>query len=212
MKPDYDDIDHYIRMSEEVFRPIYPFLSESVLKRSRLETEKMQVIDLGGGSGLWLEAMLDKGAASGTVIDASEKMTAYALERIAGKYSPDRFSARTGSADSIPLPDASHNVIVSRSSMHMWNNLENCWQEMYRVLQDDGIAFLGRGYGPDLPDSVKDQVKAARKEMRAQNPKDAREEPPSPDPFDLAKLAMKIGFKEVSLIKADKVIWILARK
>jgi ubiquinone/menaquinone biosynthesis C-methylase UbiE len=199
-------------MSEEVFRPIYPYLSESVCKRARIETSKMKVIDLGGGSGLWLEAMLDKGAAAGTVIDASDKMTAYALERIAGKYAPSKFSAKTGSADSIPLPDSSHNVIISRSSMHMWKNLENCWQEMLRVLESDGIAFLGRGYGPDLPDEVKEQVKAARKEMRAQNPLDAKEEPPSPDPFELARMAMKIGFKEVSLIKADKVVWILARK
>ncbi len=212
MMAENEFIDHYIRMSEEVFRPIYPYLSESVCKRARIETGAMKVIDLGGGSGLWLEAMLDKGAASGTVIDASEKMTAYSLERISGKYAPPKFSAKTGSADKIPLPDSSHNVIISRSSMHMWNNLEQCWQEMRRVLEDGGIAFLGRGYGPDLPESVKEQVKAARKKMRSENPLDAKEEPPSPDPFALAQMAMKVGFNEVSLIKADKVVWILARK
>ena len=206
------EIDHYIRMSEEVFCPIYPYLCDSLLDRVSLPIEQMRVIDLGGGSGLWLEAMLDKGAASGTLIDASEQMITYAKSRIAEKFTSEQFCAITGLADKIPLADASHNVVISRSSMHMWANLEKCWQEMFRVLSDSGIAFLGRGYGPDLPDEIRQAVKMARKKIRTEEQSDFKEEPASPEPTTIVNMAFETGFKEVSLIKDNKAVWILAQK
>jgi ubiquinone/menaquinone biosynthesis C-methylase UbiE len=208
--------EHYIEISELVFKPIYGYLCNSVKTRCNRDISEMKVVDLGGGTGYWLEAMLDLGAESGVLIDIEPQMVSYAENRLRQKFPPEKCSTIAASADNIPLPDQSCNTIISRSSMHMWTNLEKCWQEMYRILEPDGVAFLGRGYGPDLPAEIRAEVKQARKALKAQkNPSEAAdktEEPPSPDPFNLAKMAMQIGFKEVSLIKDAKVIWLLARK
>lgn len=209
---DSETIDHYIRMSEEVFLPIYPHLCRSVQSRTGVAFDDLKVVDLGGGSGLWLEALLDLGADHGVLIDAAPAMIEYARTRLAGKFSSERFVAAPGSADAIPLPDSAFNLIISRSSMHMWKNLQTCWQEMCRILEPGGYAFLGRGYGPDLPLEIRDQVKEARRSLRKSESRDSHEEPPSPDPFEVARLAFTAGFSEVSLIKDQRAVWILAMK
>ncbi|MEW6709164.1 MAG: class I SAM-dependent methyltransferase [Candidatus Riflebacteria bacterium] len=208
---EYDDIDHYIRMSEEVFKPIYPFLCNSLLKRIDKDIDNLRVVDLGGGSGLWVESMLDMGAPVGYLVDVSEKMVNYARQRLQGRFGAGRFTSLNGSAEAIPLPDKSVDAVISRSSMHMWQNIEKGWAEIFRVLAPGGFAFSGRGYGPDLPEEIREQVKQARKKVR-ETGSDQGEEPPSPDPVKMADLLLNLGFSEVSLIKDKKVIWLLAKK
>lgn len=205
--------DHYIEVSEKVFAPIYPFLAESVKSRTGLSFNEMRVIDLGGGSGLWAEAMLDKGAKFVSLVDVSPEMVDYADERLQKKFSTEQFRIILADAANLPIDAASHNVIISRSSMHMWENLERAWNEIYRVLQPGGAAFLGRGYGPDIPEHIRNEVKLARKHFKQKIAMPAgQEEPPSPDPFYLAKLGLEIGFSEVSLIRDHKAVWLLAKK
>ena len=206
------DIELYKLMSGQVFRPIYPYLCESAFKRSRIKPEDAEVVDLGGGSGLWLEVMLEKGIKKGILVDVSEEMVETTRARLAGNYSPDSFKALVGGADAIPMENESCNLIISRSSMHMWPNLDKCWQEIHRILKPGGAAFLGRGYGPDLPDEIRRQVKAQRKSLRAKKPEIPKEEPPSPDPFELGAKVYSLGFKEVSIIRDAKAWWILAIK
>ncbi|GEM_PF-1505181 len=208
---EYDNIDHYIRMSEEVFKPIYPFLCNSLLKRIDKDIDNLRVVDLGGGSGLWIESMLDMGAPVGYLVDVSEKMVNYARQRLQGRFGAGRFTALNGSAEAIPLPDKSVDAVISRSSMHMWQNIEKGWAEIFRVLAPGGFAFSGRGYGPDLPEEIREQVKQARKKVR-ETGSDQGEEPPSPDPVKMAEMLLNLGFSEVSLIRDKKAIWLLAKK
>ncbi|MGM0600314.1 MAG: class I SAM-dependent methyltransferase [Candidatus Rifleibacteriota bacterium] len=206
------DIKLYKLMSGHVFRPIYPYLCESAFQRSRIQPQDAEVVDLGGGSGLWLEAMFQKGIKKGTLVDVSAEMVETAQSLLGDNYSEDRFEALVGGADNIPLQDSSCNLIISRSSMHMWSNLDKCWQEIYRILKKGGSAFLGRGYGPDLPEEIRRQVKADRKKIRAKKAEIAKEEPPSPDPFELGAKVYRLGFKEVSIIRDARAWWILAIK
>ncbi len=157
--------------------------------------------------------MLDKGAQYVSLVDINPAMVVYANKRLKQKFSTKQFSTISADAASLPIDDASHNIIISRSSMHMWENLEKGWHEMYRVLKPGGMAFIGRGYGPDIPEGVRNEVKIARKLFKQKKEmQSGKEEPPSPDPFYLAKLSLDTGFTEVALIKDHKAIWLLAKK
>lgn len=203
--------EHYINMSERVFAPIYPYLTSAIINRISHETNRLKVIDLGGGSGKWLTTMLNEGIEYGTLIDISPDMIETAKAQLEAHYTENNWQVLLGNASNIPLESESHNLIISRSSMHMWEDIELCWQEMCRVLSPNGYAFLGRGYGPDLPPEVRAKVKATRKELRNPN-KVHKEEPPSLEPNTLVNIAKKAGFPNVEIIPDGKSYWILANK
>lgn len=203
--------EYYMKMSEKVFAPIYPYLASAIISRVAHDTNKLKVIDLGGGNGKWLLTMLTEGIKYGTLIDASPEMIEYAKIKLEANCATKNWQAILGDASSIPLESESHNLIISRSSMHMWEDIQLCWQEMHRVLTPSGYAFLGRGYGPDLPDEIRSKVKATRKALRNPN-KVHKEEPPSLEPNELISIAQKAGFTKTEIIPDAKAYWILAKK
>lgn len=204
-------VSYFFSMSEHVFAPIYEYLTQSVEKRIPISFHEIDVLDLGGGNGKWLFSLLKKGVKSGTLVDIEQEMVSFANKYFVENLDSDNWKAFQGSANEIPLLSESHNLIVSRSSMHMWDNLQQCWYEMYRVLKPGGFAFLGRGYGPDLPDKIRREVKVNRKKLREKT-QDFKEEPPSPKPEDLTKIAQTAGFSEIEIIPDGRAYWILAKK
>lgn len=206
-----DSTKHYLDISEKVFAPIYDYLTQSVIKRIPIELQNIDVLDLGGGNGRWLFSLLEKGARSGILIDIEPEMIEHAKIRLAESFSNNKWRALQGSAKSLPIDSEVCNLIVSRSSMHMWEDLEKCWKEMHRVLKEGGYVFLGRGYGPDLPLEVRNQVKANRKKFKTANVIN-KAEPPSPAPENLAVIAEDNGFSCIEIIPDSKAYWILAKK
>ncbi|MFB0563780.1 MAG: class I SAM-dependent methyltransferase [Candidatus Lokiarchaeia archaeon] len=60
------------------------------------------------------------------------------------------FDVKIGSAENIPLPDGSVDVIVTLDSLHEWNNLGKCIKEISRVLKREGL-LIGRDSNKEAP-------------------------------------------------------------
>jgi ubiquinone/menaquinone biosynthesis C-methylase UbiE len=54
-----------------------------------------------------------------------------------------------GSSLKIPLPDREVNLVVSKSSVLLWQNRTAIFREVYRVLAPGGQACLGGGFTPE---------------------------------------------------------------
>ncbi len=63
------------------------------------------------------------------------------LELARPKFKAGKADLRLASADALPFPDGSFNVVVSTVSMHHWGADEAALREIYRVLEPKG-AFL----------------------------------------------------------------------
>ncbi|HNV70070.1 MAG TPA: class I SAM-dependent methyltransferase [Candidatus Ozemobacteraceae bacterium] len=205
--------DSYITLAEEILAPLYSILAETAL-RSCDDTRGLpvRVLDIGGGTGQWLSALLEKGVSVGILADTDPEMLRHAKTHLGQFLQSNRLLLLHADAQALPFPDASLDLIVSRNSMHLWPNLPQCWKEIFRVLTPGGTAFIGRGYGPDLPGEIRQTIKNQRKQFKQKANEPEIPEPPSPDASHVQSLCLKSGFSRIGIVPDGKAYWITARK
>jgi SAM-dependent methyltransferase len=103
----------------------------------------VSVLEVAAGTGLWSRFLIELGSRL-TVVEPDDQMRAV-LER----RSP-HVRALKGTAESLPVADASFDVVVSSSAWH-WFTQPDATLEMARVLVDDGRLFVLRsGFSKDV--------------------------------------------------------------
>lgn len=99
------------------------------------------ILDLGCGTGRFSEALAVYFDAEVIGIDPSRKMLAHAQ----GKRRDRRIRYKPGTGESIPLPDASVDLIFMSMIFHHFNDPTRAARECRRVLRDRSTAFLRAG-------------------------------------------------------------------
>src|SRR4051794_25160393 len=100
-----------------------------------------RVLDIACGEGYGSAALLKGGAKAVTGVDVAEEACAHARE----KYG---VNAIVGSAEAIPLPDASVDVVVSFETIEHVPNMNAFMAECHRVLVPGGRIIIST---PNLP-------------------------------------------------------------
>jgi SAM-dependent methyltransferase len=104
----------------------------------------LEVLEVGAGTGLWSRFLIELGATL-TIVEPDDAMRSV-LER----RSP-QIQSLAGAAESLPVPDASVDVVVVTSAWH-WFEQPAATREMARVLRDDGRLFvLWNGFSRKVP-------------------------------------------------------------
>jgi SAM-dependent methyltransferase len=107
------------------------------------DIDGLKILEVAAGTGIWSRFLLELGADL-TIVEPDEKMRAV-LER----RSP-QVHALVGTAESLPVTDASFDVVVISSAWH-WFRQPDATQEMARVLRDNGRLFvLWNGFARSL--------------------------------------------------------------
>jgi SAM-dependent methyltransferase len=121
------------------YRPTPPRGAASLLG----DLHGLNVLEVAAGTGIWSRFLLELGATL-TIVEPDEKMRAV-LER----RSP-QVRSLVGTAESLPVGDASFDVVVISSAWH-WFRQPEATNEMARVLVDDGRLFvLWNGFSRDV--------------------------------------------------------------
>jgi ubiquinone/menaquinone biosynthesis C-methylase UbiE len=97
------------------------------------------VVDLGSGPGM-LTADLGRRLPSATVIGVEPNDQMLEIARAAPAVANVRFAQ--GSAEHLPIPDASVDLVISSLSAHHWDDLAAAVGEIGRVLRADGRAWI----------------------------------------------------------------------
>jgi len=101
----------------------------------------MTVLDLGSGTGILLEPLLQRVGDRGRVwaVDIAPAM----IEIARRKHADPRVTFRVGAAESLPLPDRScHRVVCFRAFPH-FSDKRQALREMGRVLRPGGWLIIG---------------------------------------------------------------------
>lgn len=109
---------------------------EAVLMAARILSDQT-VLDVGSGTGFLTEAASRK-ARKVIALDFSESMIAEARTKLAGR----NVEFRIGSAEQIPLPDASVDAVIGNMVLHHCPSPETAVKEMTRVLAPKGRLVL----------------------------------------------------------------------
>lgn len=120
----------------EMFRRHYALVADDVARYGSAS----RVLDIGTGPG-WLLPLLREHLPDADVVgvDISAAMTAQARKNLG---TPPRIHLCACGAARLPFADGAFDRVVSTGSLHHWKDIEGCFNEINRVLADDGIALV----------------------------------------------------------------------
>ncbi|WP_227998516.1 class I SAM-dependent methyltransferase [Nocardia australiensis] len=115
-------------------RPDYPAAAIQWALEPLGQQRSLVVLDLGAGTGKLTEGLLAAGAEP-VAVEPDAEMRGELIARYPS------VTTIAGTAESIPLPDASVDAVVAGQAFH-WFDPERAFPEIARVLRDDGV-FAG---------------------------------------------------------------------
>lgn len=136
-------------MADQVFSPVYPVYARMMIERTKKRSGRLA--DLGAGGGHLGFAVMDIGDfESVTFIDKnSDALDTVKMRAEARGYEKESSFVLSDAMD-IDVPDNSFDLVVSRGSLPFWEDKAKGIREVYRILKEDGCAYLGGGIGGDM--------------------------------------------------------------
>jgi SAM-dependent methyltransferase len=121
-------------------------------------------VDLGAGKGQVAIPLLEATDNSVVMVDPKADALAEGLQTAREKGLQRRLAAVVGSAESLPFPDNTVDLVVSRGSIFFWEDPVQGLREVHRVLRPGGKAYVGGGAGSGYPKSAVIELIQGRKE------------------------------------------------
>jgi len=139
------DVSTYNRIALGINAQIYDFYAGRILEKTGIDSGSC--LDVGCGGGYLGLALARITALDFVFIDKSPEMLSCATANIFSHGLTERAVTLSGQVQSIPLPDASVNLVISRGSIPFWDDLAMAFQEIRRVLKPGGCGYIGGGLG-----------------------------------------------------------------
>lgn len=108
-------------------------------------------VDLGAGQGQVAIPLIEATGNPVLMVDPDREALQKGLARAREKGLEERLFAVVGTAEALPFPDQSVDLVVSRGSIFFWENPAQGLREVYRVLRPGGKAYIGGGAGSGCP-------------------------------------------------------------
>ena len=137
-----EEVEFYAQAMEPRTRYVHAPLARRIIQNLPSLPENPLIVDVGSGPGfLCIElARLLPGA---TFIGVDLSLHAIEKARLcATRAGLERFEARRGRAEQLPVDSGSVELVVSRESLHEWENVQAACTEICRVLKPGGILAL----------------------------------------------------------------------
>jgi SAM-dependent methyltransferase len=120
-------------------------------------------IDLGAGKAQIAIPLIEATGNPVVMLDPSKEAMIQGLKTARLKGIEDRLFAVVGSAEAMPFPDNSVDLVVSRGSIFFWDDPVKGLKEVYRVLRPGGKAYIGGGAGSGYPRAAAEKLIQERK-------------------------------------------------
>lgn len=95
--------------------------------------------DIGCGGGIYAKALADMGVTSVIGVDFSEAMLVGATENCKQYH---QITFKQGNALATGLDDDSCQLVLERALIHHIQDVKACFQEAYRILEDEGVYII----------------------------------------------------------------------
>ena len=139
-----EDAESYDKFIEEKLVRPYPQTARRIIYEYGITEGRC--LDIGCGTGR-LEIELTKISQLQIIgLDINPSFAGFARKKVCDAGLSERVKFLAGDVHYLPFGDNSVDLIISRGSLPAWTDRVRAFQEIYRVLKTDGIAFLGGRY------------------------------------------------------------------
>lgn len=121
-------------------------------------------VDLGAGEGQMAIPLIEATGNAVVMLDPKAEDMVEGLQVARDKKIENRLLSVVGSAESLPFPDNTVDLVVSRGSIFFWDDPVQGLREIQRVLRPGGKAYIGGGAGSAYPKWAVDKLIQQRKE------------------------------------------------
>lgn len=121
-------------------------------------------VDLGAGEGQVAIPLIEATGNAVVMLDPKAEDMVEGLQVARDKKIENRLLAVVGPAESLPFPDNTVDLVVSRGSIFFWDDPVQGLREIQRVLRPGGKAYIGGGAGSAYPKWAVDKLIQQRKE------------------------------------------------
>ncbi len=136
-------MEHYSETMKKKLGSEYKRFADNVLNKA-IPKESARVLEIGPGPG-WAGINLLKKRNDLRLegIEASKDMVRVATENAKKEGLSDRVKYKVGVAEEMKeIPDKYFDLVISRDSLHHWDDPEKVFLQIKRVLKDDGKVFI----------------------------------------------------------------------
>lgn len=124
-------------------------------------------VDLGAGKGQVAIPLIEKTGNPITMVDPDAEAMSDGLTIAREKGLQDKLSAVVATAEALPFPDNSVDLLVSRGSIFFWQDPPKGLREVYRVLRPGCRAYIGGGAGSGYPqDATAALIESRKKQLK----------------------------------------------
>lgn len=151
--------------SEKDLPSRYPYVVRDVLRLC--EPRPGFWVDLGAGKGQIAIPLIQETGNSVVMVDPDAEAMVDGLQRARELGLEKRLAAVVGVAESMPFPDQSVDLVVSRGSIFFWEDPAEGLREVWRVLRPGGRAYIGGGAGSGYPTwATKELIRQRKEKMK----------------------------------------------
>lgn len=206
---DGEDSNVFNRFTNTALFRVYPVIADQILERTGIR--KGRCLEIGSGSASLAMAIALLSELRVIALDISPEMYALAQKNVRHRCMEGLVIPVMGNVHAIPAEDASFDLVISRGSFHIWEDLPVAFREICRVLRPGGMAYVGGGYGNAR---IRDELLST---LRGQ---DYASDPACSlscgvrrvSPEEIGAAITAAGIAEFSVINDDSGLWFLLRQ
>ena len=155
-----EDAARFNTTAMTVLAAAYPYLAEAVADELGLRDRSGIGIDIGGGPGdLVLELSRLTPGFYWIDADLNPYFAGFLFQGALDRGYSGRVSFIQADVHKLPFRSDFADVVVSRGSLQQWQDWEQAFSEILRVLKPGGKAYIGRGFSANLPLDVAREVR-----------------------------------------------------
>lgn len=153
-----------IKRVNSLWRKIYPYLASHIMES--YQRTSGSVLELGSFSGgISFELARLYSSLNITIADESPAILEYLSKEISICGLSKRIEIKKTNLNHLAFDDAQFDLVIFRGVFFFLNEKENLLQEIYRILKDGGMAFVGGGFGKGVPQELIDEISEESREL-----------------------------------------------
>ncbi len=194
-----------LRKVNRLWRKIYPYLVSQIMET--YQRDSGTVLEVGPFSGGISVAMAKRYPDMELSIAAeSSHGLASFRDEIAVEGLSDRIDIIETGFCPLAFKDSGFDLVICRGAFFFLDEEGGLFREIFRMLNGDGLAFIGGGYGKDTPQSLIDEISD---ESRVLNDDLGRKRVSIED---LEKIVMRSGLNDHCKIVEEGGLWVVVDK